>query len=82
VCAEVDVNRQDRQEDLRLLSEDAFRAMSQDEWYEAVVERLVARVVRILERATDISRLRHVLQTEVSERVMIHAEMRTLLNPS
>ena len=66
-------------EDLRLLDDDALAAMGGPAWSAAVSHRVVEPIVAVLDRATDLDGLRHLLRTDVSERVMVEADMRVLL---
>lgn len=66
--------------DLRLLNGDAISHMGEHEWRVAVGGKVVNPIVEILDHATDLSGLRNVLQDQISERVMVHAEMRKILS--
>lgn len=69
-------------QDLRLLSDDALSTMGEQEWRAAVSDKLVGPIAGILEGATDLVGLKSLLRTNVSERAMVNAEMRGLLESS
>lgn len=68
--------------DLRLLGDEALGTMGEQQWRVAVSDRLVVPVTGILERATDLKGLSSILRADISERTMVHVEMRALLDSS
>jgi hypothetical protein len=78
----VEAIRSVKKEDLLLLSGAEAAELSDNEWRAAVIARIVDPVVGILVEAVDISSLKEILQKDVTDRVMIHREMRNLLNLS
>ena len=68
-------------EDLRLLDRDAIEATGEHRWAVDVAERIVRPIADVLAEPKDLPSLAVMLQTKVSNRVLIHRDLRGTLYP-